>query len=154
MNSGLDWKRSESGDWVVLDIGGSISEASDFGALLEAAGPKVRLDLKGLKRINSSGVREWMRFITSLANGREIELHHVSPPFVQQLNIVANFAGGSKIVSVMLPYVCDACGHEEERVLEVAGSAPAELPEIQCGECDEAMAFDDIPDSYFGFLKG
>ncbi len=142
--------RSEDG-WTLMSIGGAITEASDFAPLLERATDKVRVDLGGLRRINSSGVREWIRFVTALSEAREVVLERCAVPFVQQLNMIANMAGAARVASIMLPYYCADCD-DERTILSTIGDDGVDIPEEPpCPDCHKPMEFDDIVETYAGF---
>ena len=54
-----------------------------------------------------------------------------------------------------LAYVCDACGREEEQLIDVPSQAPGvrpSLPTFACPDCQAAMEFDDLPERYLSFL--
>jgi hypothetical protein len=137
---------------------GVIDETSNLGDLLPAPGsPPLRLDLGGITFINSLGVREWIRFVTGCAaNAVALQLHRVSEPLIQQLNMIVAARGQAEVVSFFAPYACDACGREESLLIELAPHrarlAAGDPPAAKCPECGAAMAFNDFPQRYFLFL--
>lgn len=134
-------------------LAGKITEDADFAPVLSLvqAGP-VRLDLRGVTQISSTGVREWILLMRAL-DGADVTLVAVAPTLVRQLNMIAGFAGPAAIASVLLPYYCDACGAEENVELSVDGdrAIPSSRP---CAACGEDAEFDDMPKSYLKFLDG
>lgn len=149
-----------------IKLSGTIDEDNQLAAVsLPSAehrdGP-VFVDCGDIERINSRGVRDWIRWLDGLASqGHHLVLIDCAPPIVAQLNLVANFAGTSsrpsRIRSVQLPYFCARCDEEHVVTHEVrnllAGQADGAPPACRCATCGEAMDFDDIPESYFSFLK-
>lgn len=142
-------------DGVRVTISGDVDENADFSSLLEALAGRVVLDLGGLRRFNSCGVREWVHFQRDLAAAPvDVELHACSPAVVSQLNTIANFRGAARVVSFLAPYVCEACEREEQRLVAVAPDPRAtRLPAFTCERCSAPLVFDDIADRYLSFLK-
>jgi hypothetical protein len=69
--------------------------------------------------------------------------------------MIFNFRGAAKVRSFYAPYVCDACGHEEEKLLDVQAQFPGgvgKVPEFACEQCGAPMEFDDLPERYLSFL--
>src|SRR5688572_8525470 len=91
----------EQSDATRVILSGDISEETDFEPILQIAGPIV-LDLAGISRINSCGVREWINFVVHLRQGgRELILERCAPVVVTQLNTIYNFTGGGQVRSVL-----------------------------------------------------
>ena len=146
----LTWTPIEGG----LALLGRIDENAELDELADAlpAG-QVRLDLAGLVRINSIGVREWMDFVKTIA-GRDVRLVGCAPAFVEQMNAIANFTGELRIDSVLAAFECE---HDSEVVrVEVrtddarAGRLPAAPPCPRCGRTMEPAVEDDL---YYRFLR-
>jgi len=152
----MRWAVESRENGHMVRISGSITEEADLHALVALGqGKDLRLDLAGVDEINSCGVREWIRFVRRVSEtASDLELVRCSPAIVRQLNMVSNFRGSGRVTSVMLPYYCDACGAEQERYLELGGAdAPPEIQEtVVCERCGEQAEFDDLPDSYMGFI--
>ena len=82
-------------------------------------------------------------------------LHDAEEAPPSQLNMIYNFRGRAKIRSFYAPYVCDACGREEEQLIDVPAQAPGirpNLPTFACPDCQAVMEFDDLPERYLSFL--
>jgi hypothetical protein len=149
----LNWK-IEEGDVTQVAFNGAVDEDANFAPLLERLKQKgkVRFDLSGIARINSCGVREWVNFIRSLPRDCNVELEKCTPAVVSQLNMISNFAGAARVLSVHAPFVCDSCGHEEDVLVSVESGKAPKLASMNCSACGGAMEFDDVEDSYFSFL--
>ncbi len=154
MSDRLEWKIKDGGQTTVVALNGPVNEDADFAPLAAELKQKrhVRFDLSGIARINSCGVREWVNFIRSLPQACAIELEKCTPAVVTQLNMISNFAGQARILSVHAPFVCDNCGNEEDVLIEVQRGSVPSLGEANCKDCGGAMEFDDVEDSYFAFL--
>jgi hypothetical protein len=150
MSAVLDYKI----DGNRLLLAGRIDENADLSRQADALLAEVtEIDLSGLTRINSIGVREWMDFTTSFA-GKNLRLVRCAPVFVDQLNAIANFAGGAQVVSVMSAFECENDG--EVRLLEVSTDAArrGELPTAPaCPRCKGTMVVATDDGSFYRFLK-
>jgi len=140
--------------WVIL--GGVIDEDNELGALNDQIdSPDVVIDVGGVERINSCGVRDWVNWLGGIeSRPSRVVLVRCSPAIVAQINLVSNFAGGSFVKSFYIPYFCSECDQEKVMLSEAAelGEAPHQPPVCRCDECDLVMEFDDMADSYFAFL--
>jgi hypothetical protein len=150
--AGLTW-RIEEGDGVTrVALAGEIDEHADFAPLRELLRGDVELELAGIRRINSCGVREWVNFVRDLPRASSLTFRACSTAFVTQLNMIFNFRGPARIVSFHAPYVCDVCGHDDELLVEVGAGGKVELPAPLCPTCGDVMQFDDLPERYLSFL--
>lgn len=138
----------------VVRLRGAITESARLRDAVDQLPAVVTLDLSGVERITSPGVREWVRFIQSASDGRDVSLVRCSVSIVNQLNLVDGAQGRATVVSVMAPYYCEPCHREDAQPLEVAAGVMPRLPkDVPCPGCGEAMIFDDLPESFFGFLR-
>jgi hypothetical protein len=150
----VSWTSAADPDGVRHELAGEITEAADFSPLLAEPTRRVVLDLEGIKRINSAGVRQWILFMANLTkSGAHVVLERCSVPFVHQLNMVTTFRGGAEIRSVAVPYSCAPCGLEATGIVSPTPDAPITVPVKPCPECGKAMEFDDLPGVYFAFHK-
>ena len=158
MVKALKWSVELSGDVLTVHLNGDIDENADLYDLHPQLRGKVVLDLGGVRRINSAGVREWVNFIHEaepLTDG--ISLLKCSPAIVMQMNMISNFRGTANVSSFFAPLVCPACHIERDELIELtpelAAALPGELPEFKCPKCGALLELDDIPERYFAFLK-
>jgi anti-anti-sigma regulatory factor len=139
---------------------GTIDEGFEGKKLgMTAAADTLVLDLGGVKKISSFGIREWVDFVTTAAkHARSLILIECSPKVIDQLNMVANFAGGGKVFSFHAPFRCDYCDTEHRVVLQVDRDHEAikshKLAERPCLSCKESMYFDEDGGTYFSYLIG
>lgn len=143
------------GDTSVVKLAGFLDEDNNLKGLVEMipAGTAM-IDLAGVERINSCGIRDWVNWLAALeANGTVPVLVSCSPPIVAQINLVKNFTGGGAVKSFQVPYHCRECDEEKILLVETAemttGSA---APTCLCDSCGHAMDLDEMPESYFAFL--
>jgi eukaryotic-like serine/threonine-protein kinase len=147
-------KRSDTTTWFALS--GEILSACDFAPILNAPTENVVLDLEGVVRINSAGVRDWLMFVSSLERaGKKITLERCSVSIVQQLNVIAGFRGRGIVASVFAPYYCNSCdrGHRELIELTIDVGVPDLEQAVMCPRCKAPMEFDDLAGSYLGFQQ-
>lgn len=137
--------------WVSLT--GNIDEGADFAPVTRLPGPLV-IDLGGINRINSLGVREWIHFVKEReAAGIDLTFERCSPVMVGQVGMISNFMGKrSRIKSVLVPYVCPACSTETLGLFEVMPGAEVPLS-APCPKCQQAMELDELPDTYSAIVE-
>ena len=108
-------KIEQRGDRVYLS--GVINEDSDFSPLLSKPSP-LKIDFSGVERINSVGVRSWMRFLSQWDDKKQIEYWECSVAIVDQLSIIGSLRGVrvkvASIQSLCLPTECNGCAAEGE----------------------------------------
>ena len=115
------------------------------------------LDLGGVKKISSFGIREWVDFATAAVKQvKQMILIECAPKVVDQLNMVANFAGGGRVFSFYAPFRCDYCDSEQRTLLEVSKDFEAiksmKLGDRPCPSCKESMYFDEDGSTYFSYI--
>ncbi|HRC55830.1 MAG TPA: hypothetical protein PKU97_07895, partial [Kofleriaceae bacterium] len=115
------------------------------------------LDVGGVKKISSFGIREWVDFITAASKqAGNVVLVECGPKIVDQLNMVANFAGSGRVYSFYAPYRCDYCDAEHRALLTTDRDHEAikamKLGSRPCPTCKDAMYFDEDPTSFFSYL--
>ncbi len=153
----LAWNIQQAQGQTHVTLAGEIDENTDFSQLLNQLAGDTVFDLRGVRRINSCGVREWVTFFRQLGQRvRSVTFVACSPAVVVQLSMIHNFRGPARIASFMAPYVCEKCNLEEEKLLSVAEHFPqgsrSQLPGFSCKRCGQAMVFDDMRERYLCFL--
>jgi anti-anti-sigma regulatory factor len=144
------------GDTSVVRLAGYLDEDNNLKGLVDKipAGTAM-IDLAGVERINSCGIRDWVNWLAALeANGTTPVLVSCSPPIVAQINLVKNFTGGGAVKSFQIPYHCRECDEEKVMLVETAemSSPNAAPPACLCESCGHSMDIDEMPESYFAFL--
>lgn len=139
-----------------LVLRGVIDENAALDALAMQLGAHNVLDLEGVERLNSMGVSGWIRFTRAAASSSQaITLAKCSVAFVAQFASIADLTAGVTITSVMAPYSCEACGARATRCIDVGAPVEAQVAApFACPRCQKPMAFDDLAEHYFSFLRG
>jgi hypothetical protein len=138
----------------VIRLFGVIDEHADLAFLASLRG-RVRLSLKGVRRINSFGVRAWIDAVRKVPAECSFELSECPPPVVDQMNMVAGFVGRGKVVSFYAAMRCEACDRELDHlfVVDDCKRAGGKLPRVDCPSCKKPMEVDDIEEQYLMFIR-
>jgi hypothetical protein len=111
----------------------------------------VTIDLAGLSRINSMGVRQWDRWMISIrkANSKAlIRLVHIPSFFIDLFFVIHEFVPRPFAVeSFCVPYFCEQCDRSLDFLVErdAKGRLPEKLeylPTIDCAKCNTPMQLD------------
>jgi serine/threonine protein kinase/anti-anti-sigma regulatory factor len=149
-----DAKLETMGEAGLVTVTGLVDERFEgFGQIGKLKA--LVIDVSGLTRMTSFGVRQWLKSMDALPKSiGDIYLLGCPTFFVDQLNMVLNFGGTSKVLTVVAPYTCSACGAESGEIVDVLGeraSLAKEPPEKACSRCSGKLEFDETPESYFAF---
>src|SRR5688572_8154868 len=143
------------GDATLVSVSGLVDERFlGFGDV--GATKTMVLNVSGMTRMTSFGVRQWLKAMGALPKTIS-DLYLLGCPtfFVDQLNMVLNFGGQAKILTVIAPYTCTSCGVESGETIDVLAErsnlAKGALPEKECARCGGKLEFDETPESYFAF---
>lgn len=152
----LDVKTEKAGDQLQLTLSGTIDEDTDFNQIPINGASQIQLKLSGIKSINSCGIREWIKWM-STAGGAAIVWHECPKVIVDQINMVDGFLPqNGKIQSFFVPYYNDEAG-TEKNVLFRYGTEFSEgsvnPPEPVKDEEGNTMEMDVIEAKYFKFIK-
>jgi hypothetical protein len=154
--SKFELKMQASGDELKVAISGIIDEDVDFSAYKFADSKKVEIDFKGVKSINSCGIREWIKW---LAPTKSAQLTFINCPkiIIDQINMVDGFLpSNGKVLSFFVPYYNDENGSEKnvlykygQEFSEGTVTPPAKVVDDSGAE----MEMDVIESKYFKFIK-
>lgn len=149
-------KKTEAGD-VVISLSGTIDENDDLAAVAGVP-PRgnVIVNCKEVLRINSAGVRNWLKYFTLLQQKNiTIKFEQLTSPLVDQINSIQNFTCGGEVVSVAVPFLCKKCTARTTMWMRTADLKRMSFPlaTAKCSKCGSSAAFDDIENEYFAFLK-
>ncbi|HSK03403.1 MAG TPA: hypothetical protein VK932_19260, partial [Kofleriaceae bacterium] len=92
------------GDATLVSISGLVDERFlGFGDI--GAAKTVVLNVAGMTRMTSFGVRQWLKAMDALPKSIS-DLYLLGCPtfFVDQLNMVLNFGGPAKVLTVVAPH--------------------------------------------------
>ena len=123
--------------WGVVFLDGVVDENADFSPLLTET-PPLQLNLSKVSRINSIGVRSWMKFI-SLWGDKPMEYLDCPAIITDQLSITPVLLGLKKpivkVMSAFISYVCSKCNQQEDLRVARAQVLPNPVPEILSPAC-------------------
>ncbi len=154
MSAGQGIKIEERGDKVYLI--GALNEYGDLSSLITKPAP-LTLNLKGVSRINSIGVRNFLKFLSGWGD-KALKLEECTVEFIDQVNMIPSLLGvkqQAEIISLHIPYECGSCDHEGEILTNLSDAdnylKSNNFPQIACSSCGASM--NAVTDSYFTFLK-
>jgi anti-anti-sigma regulatory factor len=153
----LTVKKGSSKSPLQVSLAGTVDETTDFFSLIGSQKGPIVLDCSRIDRINSVGVKAWMKYFSALRDQKvKFVFEKISPAIVDQLNFLHNFTCGGKISSMLLPFKCTSCKNnfvvsiKIEDALKLANA----VPPVKCSQCGASSEFDDIASEYFEFIKG
>jgi hypothetical protein len=138
-----------------VTITGVIDENADLAPLTHLAGKPVRINMRGVRRINSFGVRSWIDAIRRIPPSSRLSIVHAPPPVVDQCNMVNGFVGHGKLESFYAPMTCTECDEQVDQLFETAACRAngGRLPQTPCPRCGRPMEVDDLEEQYLLFVR-
>jgi hypothetical protein len=138
-----------------VTIGGVIDENADLTALTQLGARPIRIHVKGVRRINSFGVRSWIDAIRQIPATTPLRIVHAPPSVVDQCNMVQGFFGHGKLVSFYAPMTCSECDEQVDQLFETAACRAngGRLPSTPCPRCGRPMEVDDLEEQYLLFVR-
>lgn len=147
----LSWFRDSSTGRIQLS--GVIDEHASLGALGAFLRPGDTLDLAGIARVNSAGVREWLGFMkVAVDQGLSLAFERCSIAMVSQRNLVADFFGPFEVRSFFVPYACPSCEKTLQREMRPGPTVRNEAAEGPFCECGQRFELDELLEQYLSFL--
>ena len=150
--------RSRTRGGLLVQVSGTIDETFNSDELVAGAAEIMVVDLGGVRRITSFGIRAWVRALERL-HVSYLCLTECPPQIVAQLNMVAGFAGKGEVVSFRAPYFCPACEEltsslfDLRRVDHQQAVNSMDLAEPDCPSCGETCEFDDIAEIFLQYFR-
>ncbi len=147
-----------AGEWQRCYLAGIINEDSEvtLTSLVAQLPPKVVFNFRRVDSINSCGVRAWIGFIRQAAGGREVAFEECTPEIVSQINMIPNFRGNSRVLSVYASYTCGQCNNQRNELYQEGRNLPkslgGQLEPVKCEKCGGAMEMDEIEDEFFAWI--
>lgn len=138
-----------------VTLGGVIDENADLAPLAALAGPAVEVSMRGVRRINSFGVRAWIDVVRRIPQSTALTFVQCPPPVVDQCNMVAGFLGHGQLVSFFAPMVCSECDEQIDQLFATAACRAngGRLPPTPCPRCGRPMEVDDLEEQYLLFVR-
>lgn len=141
---------------TLIHLSGVIDTNFPHDELLAMARGIVVIDLDGVSRLSSYGVRQWLKMVKDL-KADYCCFVRARPAMIMQFNLMSNFAGNGELLSFYLPYVCEACGSYTERLIDARVEQVAikacSPPATACASCGLPAEFDDIAETYLSFAS-
>lgn len=150
--------KEQQGSILVVRLVGSIEESVNFDQVVGyPAAPITEMHIycKGIPRINSVGVKAWIKFFQAVhSRGIQLEFHELSTAMVEQMNFISNFNCGGRVISLFAPFSCEKCHSELVGLFksDVLKKIQFKIPPLKCSKCGGRALFDDVPEEYFGFM--
>ena len=139
-------------------IEGPIDENADLSVIESTKLEKIILDLEGLSKINSYGVKKFSQMLFTLKE-REIVYRSCPAMFIDQLNLIVDFLRNNiSVESFRLPYYCSDCDIEAEIMIQTKEVKDPDFKDTlderyKCEDCGEYMEFYEDDEIYFDFLE-
>ncbi len=155
-NDGSDLKvsREDAPGGCIIRLSGVIDTNFDKERTLALADGAVLIDLDGVKRISSYGVRQWISAMREL-RATYVGFVRARAAMVMQFNLMSQFAGKGELLSFYLPYRCPDCDEYTDVLLDVRKDPQSvkefKPPHTICGACGKQAEFDDVPKTYFAY---
>ena len=151
----LNVVKEQKGNALVVRMTGKIEENVNFDQLVGAPPAELIVNTKGVTRINSVGVKAWIKYFqTAATKGTKLVFAECSTAIVEQINLISNFTCGGTVESIYVPFSCEPCKKEMVALFKTDAlkAAAFQFPEMKCDKGACQAVFDDIPDEYFHFL--
>lgn len=133
---------------MLVTVAGVVSEGSRF-ELPDPRGRRVIIDARGVERMNSLGVRNWIDFIEQLqTRSPDIVIRRLPPVMVWQASMITTFVGRSRIESFLSPWYCAHCDTNIEQLHGYFDEVPHS---IACPTCRSPMELDWDREAYLAF---
>ena len=138
-----------------VGLNGVIDESVDLRAHLPERPSTLIVNCRGILRINSSGVRNWMLTFQEITrSGVQLIFEEFPPVLVERLILIPGFLCGGHFASVHLPYRCNDCCmdlHQRRSVSQLKIARPR-IARVSCPKCQAPAEFDEVPSRFFAFL--
>ncbi len=150
---------SFDGERTLVVMNGWLDERAELPELEQPVGGDLIIDLEKVTMVNSMGVRNWIQWQSAVEVEKNVMLINCSPVVVKQINILDGFLNDrTKIESIFVPYFCEDCGFEENKLIKIAQiKSPDEAAEAfgtyKCPKCAMNMELDMVKSQYFAFLE-
>ncbi|HPI40645.1 MAG TPA: hypothetical protein PLJ21_07560 [Pseudobdellovibrionaceae bacterium] len=151
----LEIKMVQEGPILKVKLNGEIDEDIDFSQSNINSSSQISFDLEGVKSINSCGIREWIKWL-STAKSAQIVFLKCPKIIVDQINMVDSFLpSNAQVDSFYVPYFNEDSGEEKSilftRNVEFS-KENLKTPVVKDSKGND-MEMDILESKYFKFLK-
>jgi serine/threonine-protein kinase len=140
---------------TIFHVEGVLDERADMLQAFDRLTMNACLNLKGIARANSQGVKAWLVFFKHcIETGVKIRYVECSPAITHFLELFKKSGAVTSIDSVMAPFDCTACKQTFEYLIQTP-DFKAIKPQIQnqrCPACSGLLELAELPQEYFSFL--
>lgn len=142
-------------DCLHLSLWGVIDEYADLLELARTESAEIQIDLSGVRRINSYGVKAWVDAVRRIPRTTRLVFVKCPPPVIDQCNMVIGFLGHGAISSFFAPMVCEDCDEQLDQLytIEDCRALGGKLPITPCPSCHQDMEVDDLEEQYLFFMR-
>ncbi len=151
----LDINMIQDGPVLKIKLNGEIDEDIDFSQSNISSSSQIRFELDSVKSINSCGIREWIKWL-STAKSSKIIFSKCPKIIVDQINMVDSFLpSNGQVESFYVPYFNEDSG-EEKNILftrDIEFSKESLKPPVVKDSIGNDMEMDIIESKYFKFLN-
>jgi DNA-directed RNA polymerase subunit RPC12/RpoP len=136
-----------------VTVAGVVDEDADLTPFESLSGT-VEINLKGVRRFNSVGTRDWVGAMRRLGKSARVILVECSPAVIGQLNMITGFLAHGAVRSFYAPMSCLRCSREVSHLFTTRECRDHDgLPPVDCPGCSSKMELDELEDSYLLFLR-
>lgn len=140
-------EQRQTGDVLLITLQGAIDERSEFPPPDSKGKVRVTIESSAVTYMNSAGIRRWIRWLQDLDGNpsvTSVELAGCRPVMIEQISVVkALMPTKTRLVSVYLPFTCEACDFESETLVDhrqmtaLLDAKPGMAQELGliCGSC-------------------
>lgn len=138
----------------ILFLSGVIDENADL-APISGITADTEINMKGVRRINSFGVRAWIDAVRKIPASATVTFVECPPPVIDQCNMVNGFLGAGVLKSFYAPMTCEECDEQLDQLFETATCREngGKLPSTPCPRCSRDMEVDDLEEQYLLFVR-
>lgn len=147
--SSLDVEIERKEKSIKLTLNGSLNEDSDPPVINFSPYEEIHFDLRGIRAINSYGIRTWLKWISSIPANSKVTLANCPKIFIDQANMITGFIPkGGMVESFDVPYFCESCDEVTTRLYAFDEVLEEKWP---CLKCQEGAELDVSPKFYLKF---
>src|SRR5260221_414506 len=151
MAAGLTIDTRQGQGKTLVSIAGVVDEHADLSALVPLTG-RIEINLRGVRRFNSVGVRVWVDAMRGLGQRGQVVFVECSTSVINQLNMITGFLGRGRVASFVAAMRCEACDADVDYLFDRVECDDG-LPVAPCPRCARAMDLDDDEAQYLLFLR-
>ena len=141
----------QRGNLVGYKLSGQLRESFDYSHLLEESAQVLVLDLAGINRMTSFGIRQWLVLMPQLKErNQRVVFHRVSVTVANQMVTIPAMIEGMEVLSMMVPFHCTTCAHQFDHVVRGDEFIPLT---IKCVRWSSNTANFDEDDTYLSLIE-